>query len=106
MFDTRRLAALVVALFAVLSLSACGGADSRRATHMERGQKYFASGNFEKARVEFRNALQITPKDAEARYMNGRVAEQLGDLRGAAGMYQGAIDVDADHLQARANLGR
>ncbi|HEV7716542.1 MAG TPA: tetratricopeptide repeat protein, partial [Steroidobacteraceae bacterium] len=89
-----------------LILSACGGAASRRASHMERGQEFFTAGNYEKARVEFRNALQIMPNDADARYMNGRVAEKLNDLRTAVGMYQGAIDVNADHVQARANLGR
>ncbi len=87
-------------------LSACGGANDRRAAHMERGQRYYTEGNFEKARVEFRNALQISPNDAEARFMSGKVAEKLGDLRTAAGMYQGTIDVQPDHAQARANLGR
>jgi tetratricopeptide (TPR) repeat protein len=73
---------------------------------MERGQSYFTDGNYEKARVEFRNALQISPNDAEARFMNGRVAEQLKDFRTAAGMYQGTIDANAEHVGARANLGR
>ncbi len=73
---------------------------------MDRGQRFFTEGNYDKARVEFRNALQITPNDAEARFMNGRVAEKLGDLRTAAGMYQGAIDLNADHIGARANLAR
>jgi tetratricopeptide (TPR) repeat protein len=107
MLGTQRISAAAVAVLAlVVLLSACGGAESRRATHMERGEKYYAAGNFEKARVEFRNALQITPNDTEARFMNGRVAEKLGDIRTAAGMYQGTIDLNADHVQARANLGR
>ncbi len=97
---------VTVALLGVLPLAACGGADARRASHMERGQKYFAAGNMEKARVEFGNALQIAPNDAEARYMNGRVAEKLGNIRGAVGSYLSAIDVNPDHVQARANLGR
>ena len=105
--STHRSPALKVAVLAlVLLLTACGGAESRRASHMERGQKFYAAGNYEKARVEFRNALQITPNDAEARFMNGRVAEQLGDIRAAASMYQGAIDIAPDHAGARANLGR
>ncbi len=106
MFSTRRLATVIAMISIVVSMSACGGADARRSTHMERGQKFFADGNYEKARVEFRNALQITPNDVEARFMNGRVAEKLGDLRGAAGMYQSTIDASSEHAQARANLGR
>jgi len=101
-----RIAVLALGLVLALVLVACGGAESRRASHMERGQKFYDAGNYEKARVEFRNALQISPNDAEARYMNGRIAEMLGDIRTAAGMYQGAIDIAPDHAAARANLAR
>ena len=95
-----------LALVGTLAVSGCGGADARRASHMQRGQEYLKAGNLEKARVEFRNALQIAPNDAEARFLSGRAAEQLGNIREAVGMYQGAIDIDADHVGAHANLGR
>lgn len=106
MLSTRKFAAVIAALSVVSMLTACGGADARRASHMARGETYFTDGNYEKARVEFRNALQISPNDAEARFMNGRVAEKLNDIRTAAGMYQGTIDANPDHVGARANLGR
>jgi len=88
------------------SVSGCGGADARRASHIARGQKYLADGKLEKARIEFADALQIAPSDAQARYLSGRVSELLGDPRAAASMYQGAIDVNPAHLEARANLAR
>jgi predicted Zn-dependent protease len=91
---------------AVLVLAGCGGAEARKARHLEKGQAFFAANNFEKARVEFRNALQIAPSDSEARYENGRVDEKLGNPREAAQFYQGAIDVDADNVLARVGLGR
>jgi tetratricopeptide (TPR) repeat protein len=86
--------------------SACGGAEARLEGHLSRGMEYFAQENYEKARVEFGNALQIAPNHAEARFMSGRVAERLGNIRDAARSYQGAIDVDPQHVRARANLGR
>lgn len=89
-----------------LALTACSGGHSRKVRHMERGQEHFVAGNFEKARVEFRNALQIEPNDAEARFMHGQALERLGNLRDAAGMYQAAIDADANHGRARASLAR
>src|SRR5262245_7717230 len=107
MITTRATAAgLAVALFSTLVLVGCGGAEARRSTYMERGEKYFAAENFEKARVEFRNAMQVAPKDAEVRYMNGRVAERLGNARDALGLYQSAIEIDPEHVRARAGLGR
>src|SRR6202451_2752129 len=96
---------LPVLCLAVL-IAGCGGGESRKTRHLEKGQAFLAAGNFEKARVEFRNALQIAPNDSEARYENGLVDEKLGNVRGAAQFYQGAIDSNADNLQARAALAR
>jgi tetratricopeptide (TPR) repeat protein len=89
-----------------LVISGCGGAQSRKAKHLEKGENFLAAGDFEKARVEFRNALQIVPTDSEARYENGVVDEKLGNVREAAQFYQGAIDSNADAVRARTNLGR
>jgi tetratricopeptide (TPR) repeat protein len=93
-------------LVVLIALAACSSAESRHDSHMKRGREYFAAESFEKARVEFSNALQITPDDAEARYMSGRVAEKLGDVRGALGAYQAAVDANPEHVAARTNLGR
>ena len=97
------LAALSVAC---LVIAGCGGAETRKARHLAKGQAFMVEGNFEKARVEFRNALQLVPTDSVARYDNGVVDEKLGNPREAAQFYQGAIDVDADNVPARAALGR
>ena len=103
----RRIHYCFLAVAAVsLIVSACGGAQARMAKHLERGQAYLAAGNFEKARVEFQNALQISPVDPEARYEIGVVDEKLGKVREAAQFYQATIDVSPDHLAARTNLGR
>jgi tetratricopeptide (TPR) repeat protein len=93
-------------LVAAAVLAGCGGAQARKSRHMEKGLAFLAGSNFEKARVEFRNALQIAPNDAAARYENGVVDEKLGNPREAAQFYQGTIDVDADNIPARAALGR
>ena len=87
---------LCATCFAALVLAGCGGAEARKARHLEKGQAFFAANNYEKARVEFRNALQIAPNDSEARYENGLVDEKLGNAREAAQFYQGAIDVEKD----------
>jgi tetratricopeptide (TPR) repeat protein len=101
---SRTLLPVVCAL--ALVVAGCGGAQSRKIKHLEKGQSFLAADNFEKARVEFRNALQIAPKDSEARYDNGLVAEKMGNLREAAQFYQGAIESNSDNLLARSSLGR
>ncbi len=102
----RRPLACAVLVIAAAALAACGGAEARKAKHVEKGQSFLAAGNVEKARVEFRNALQIAPTDSAVRYDNGVVDEKLGNMREAAQFYQGAIDSDADNVRARASLGR
>jgi tetratricopeptide (TPR) repeat protein len=89
-----------------LLVAGCGGAEARKAKHLAKGEAFLAAGNLDKARVEFRNALQIVPTDSEARYENGVVAEKLGNPREAAQFYQGAIDTNPDNVPARASLGR
>ncbi|MGO8973543.1 MAG: tetratricopeptide repeat protein [Steroidobacteraceae bacterium] len=102
----KHLVWMPLALLSVLLVAGCGGAESRKARHMEKGQEFLAAGNFEKARVEFRNALQILPTDSDARFENGVVDEKLGNLREAAQFFQGAIDSNKDNARARASLGR
>ncbi|MGA2780225.1 MAG: tetratricopeptide repeat protein [Steroidobacteraceae bacterium] len=97
---------LTAAICTALVLGGCGGAESRKAKHIEKGQAFLDAGNFEKARVEFRNAMQISPNDSEARYENGVVDEKLGNVRQAAAFYQGAIDSNAENVRARAALAR
>ena len=97
---------MIVLGLTVLSAAGCGGAEARKAKHLEKGQTFLAAGNFEKARVEFQNALQIAPKDVEARFEMGVVDEKLGNPREAAQFYQGTIDISPDHAGARAKLAR
>ena len=96
-----------IALCVILAaLAGCQGALSRGAAYVKRGQQYMEEGQFAKARIEFRNALQLTPASADVRFYNGVVAERLGNLQEAAAFYENAIDANKDHVGARANFGR
>jgi tetratricopeptide (TPR) repeat protein len=96
---------LTVALLAG-GAGGCGGAQARAARHLQKGREYLAAQNLEKARVEFRNALQLAPKDPQARLAMGLVDEKLGNPREAAQFYQGVIDVSPDDPEAHAHLGK
>ena len=104
---TKRRAAFCTAVIACSVLTAgCGGAQSRLASHMQRGQTYYSKGDYAKASIEFRNALQIAPKDITAQVMVARVAEHLGQVRAAASLYQSVIDSSPGNIDARVGLGR
>src|SRR6187399_3202047 len=97
---------VAVAYASLAVLSGCGGAASRFNSHMSRGQQYYATGDYTHAGIEFRNAMQIDPKNVVALKMTAHNAEKLGRLREAAGLYQAAIDLAPDDADARADLGR
>ena len=87
-----------------LILVACSGAQGRKNGYLAKGQEYLAARNYAKARLEFRNALQLDPNDAQVNYLAGEAAAHLGNLREAVQLYQAAIQTDPKDLAARAHL--
>ena len=54
--------AIICTLAGLLALTAAGcGQEDRAQTYLERGQELYDQGNLVKARLEFKNALQIDP---------------------------------------------
>jgi tetratricopeptide (TPR) repeat protein len=98
------LAALPFAVAVVLA--SCGGKEERKAMHMEKGMAYYAQGNYDKARVELKNVLQIDPKTPEAYYMIGLIEEKQQKWQGAFSSYLKAVELNPDHIQAKVKLGR
>ncbi len=103
MYDFKRLAC-VSAL--VLALVGCGGADERKAAYLERGMQLVEEGNFEKAQLEFKNALQIDPKDANAHYQLGLVLEKLDEWRPAMSQFLATIKLEKTHVEAHIHAGQ
>lgn len=106
MFVQRRIFKLSLICLAAIVLLSCGGADERKAKYMERGKTYFAEKNYDKARIELKNVLQIDFKDAEAYFLLGQIDEQKKDLNNAFAAYSKVVELNPDHAQARVKLAR
>jgi len=102
----KRARAVLVGIVLLSVLCACGGAKARFQSHLAHGRELLASGQLDKAGVEFRNALQIQPKSVEALYLQGQVEEKRGNPRQAAGYYLAAVDADGTYVPARASMGK
>ncbi len=97
---------LAIALFS-LSFVACSGPEQRLANYMEKGKAEYEIESFDKARVNFANALQIDPENVAARYWAGRTAESLERWRRAVRHYHYVVDeLDPEHIPSMLRLAR
>ena len=97
---------LFTVLALALMLTACGGAEDRKAAYMQKAQQLYDQGNYEKARLEYKNVIQIDPKDVQAHYKLGQVMEKLQNWRAAAGEYLRVIELDDKNVDARIRMGQ
>lgn len=74
---------LFAAFIVLFSLAACDSPEEKEAKYIHRGNALYEQGEYEKARLEYKNASRINPTSAEVRYRLGLVSEALNDLRGA-----------------------
>jgi Tfp pilus assembly protein PilF len=106
LFGASRCAAVSVSIVLALALGACGGREARMARHMERAKELLQRADHLKAKVELKNVLQIDPRNAEAYFLAGRIAEYQADWSNAYGNYSRAIELDRAYLDAQLKLGR
>ena len=90
----------------VISITSCGGKEERKEKYLEKGKAYLLEKNYDKARIELKNVLQIDPKFAEAYYILGTIDEEKKELRKAVGDYKKAIELDPKHIGAKVKLAR
>ena len=97
---------IVITLLIALSVSGCSGKEERIAKHLERAKTFYSDADYEKARVEFKNVLQMNPKNIDAIVGQAKVYEKLEKWRESAGLFQRAIDLDKTRNDAKENLAR
>lgn len=96
----------IVLLLTALVITGCGGAESRKAKYLAKGKAYIEEKNYDKAKIEIKNALQIDPKHAEGYYLMGIVEEARQNWPQAFGNFGKAVELDPAHLDAKSRFGR
>ena len=97
---------LGVVCAALVLLSACSSKEDRIQQGLTKGAEFVKKADWDKANVEVRNVLQIDPKNAEAFYISGQVAEAKREIQRAFGSYLKVIELKPDHIDAKVGLGR
>lgn len=99
----RRTLACVVCVCALLV--GCESPEERALAYVTEAQKLLQEDNLVKAELEAKNALQIEPKNADARLVLSRIAESRGDFSEMAGHLRSAIEARPEYLEPRLKLG-
>jgi len=97
---------LLIITIATSLLAGCGGAESKKEKYRERANQYYLDGNYDKARLEYKNSLQISPDDIESRFGLAQTLERMNLLQQAAGNYLKVIQLDPNHIEANVNISR
>ncbi len=97
---------LTIVSVLVVFLVACGGAEERKVKYLEKGKAYLEEKNYDKAKIEFKNVLQIDPKFADAYFYMGQLEEKNKELKKALGNYKKAIELNPEYTLAQIKLSK
>src|SRR5689334_7615643 len=110
MLRHRPVITVVSLTLAIVAGFGCEGSSpqTKVAKHKERASNYFASGQYSEALIEYKNAAQIDPNDAEAQYRLALVYLKLGgpsNLQQAFAALSQSVLLDKDNVDAQMKLG-
>lgn len=93
----------ILAICLIAMLAACAEEDPQQ--YIQEGKALLDKGDLEGAQLQFKNALQVNPKLAEAYYGLAMLAEKNQDFLAMGKNLQEAVALDPSHVNAQAKLG-
>ncbi len=96
---------IAIVLFSTpIMLTGCKSDQDKISTHMEKGSDYFASEQYSKADIEFKNIVQIDPGYEEAWLFLGKTAMKLAKGREAFQAYSKVEEINPKNIEALIKL--
>ena len=96
---------LITALAVVaLLVAGCQTKEERAAGHQQRAESYYEQEQWDEAKIELLNLIQVDPENAEARERLGEVRVKLGEYGDALWQYQEAVRLQPDRSEWRVRL--
>jgi putative PEP-CTERM system TPR-repeat lipoprotein len=90
----------------LLSFSGVGCSKSaKKERHLERANKYFQAGEFDKAEIEYLSVLQLSGPDPVALQQLGRIYFDRGDLARTLASYGELLKQNTNNVEARLRRG-
>src|SRR2546422_1667955 len=100
---------IAVSLTLILAFGGCSQSpEAKKAKHRERAITYFDKGQYHEAVIEFKNVVQLDPKDADGHYRLALTYLKFGDiphLQAAFMELTKTVELDASNRDAQLKLG-
>ena len=100
----KRLILLLCIAFLSAAMVACGSQEEKKMKFFEKGMALYEEGDYVKARLEFKNALQIDPKFARGYYMLGLTEQKAGNFKNAFASFNKAVQLEPERYAKRQAL--
>jgi tetratricopeptide (TPR) repeat protein len=95
-------------LFTLVAVTAiqygCRSPEQREAVFLARGRQQYENKDYNRAILNFKNAVAVAPKDDKAYYQLGMAFLQIGDLRDSAVAFKRATDLNPKNTEAQVKL--
>ena len=105
--EKKKLSLIVLLIFTIflgcLSLG-CTSKEKRIEEFISDGQKYMQKGEYKKAILEFKNAVQLDPKNPRALFFLGKAYLAIKEVRKAYSSFLRVIEIDPNYDDARVEL--
>ena len=99
------LVSLLCLLAVAISSTGCANPAKAKADHVKKGEAYLKESKWQEASLEFRNAIQIDDKHAEAHWGLARAFEGLERFPEMIDELRKTISLDQNNLESRIKLG-
>lgn len=106
MIKSKTFRILIVASMLTVALSSCGASSDSAASFVESGKALLAEGKTNKARLEFKNAIQIDPRQAEPFYQLALLDEKEQKWKAMFANLTTVEQLAPDHYDAIVKLGQ
>ncbi len=97
---------IVLLIGFMLVISGCGGADSRKEKYIQSGNEYYFQDICKKAKLDYKNALQIDPKTVDALIGLSRCMVEENEWRNAYQLLSSALETDPNSVDAKLDLSK
>lgn len=96
----------LIACLLMGTMASCGSSEESAAGFIESGKALLAEGNIQKARIEFKNAIQVDPRQAEPFYQLALLDEKAQEWKSMFANLSTVEQLDPNHHAAIVKLGQ